>query len=62
MTTSSQVLVNSEEGPGTITSFTLRKNGLGLAAIATGAAMIAFLGAWSAAQIVRDGGAGPASW
>ncbi len=58
MTTSSQVLVNSDDGPGTITSFTLRTTGLGLAAIATGAAMIAFAGAWNAAQIVRDGGAG----
>ncbi len=58
MTTSSQVLVNSDDGPGTITSFTLRTTGLGLAAIATGAAMIAFAGAWNAAQIVSDGGAG----
>jgi len=56
MATSTQVLVDSPDGSASITSATLRKAGLGLAAIATGAAMIAFAGAWNAAQIVSDGG------
>ncbi|MEX1173679.1 MAG: hypothetical protein WEG56_13835 [Chloroflexota bacterium] len=57
MTTSSQKLVTTTQGPGgPPTADTLRKAGLGLAALAVGAAMIAFVGAWSAAQMVADGG------
>jgi len=58
MATSTKVLVDTSDGSEAITSETLRKTGLGLAAIATGAAMIAFIGSWSAAQIVADGGSG----
>ena len=56
MATSSQELITKTVGTGTPTSETLRKTGLGLAAIATGAAMLAFAGTWSAAGIVSDGG------
>jgi hypothetical protein len=57
MTTSSQKLVTSVPGAtGTPTAATLRKVGLGLAAVAIGAAMIAFAGARSAAQLVAEGG------
>ena len=54
MTTSSQKLVNTTVGPGATEPETLRTAGLGLAAFATGAAMIAFAGAWSAAQQHTD--------
>ena len=59
MTTSSQKLVNTTVGPGATAPETLRTAGLGLAAFATGAAMIAFAGAWSAAQLVGEGRSGP---
>ena len=54
MTTSSQKLVNTTVGPGATEPETLRTAGLGLATFATGAAMIAFAGAWSAAQQHTD--------
>ena len=56
MATSTQVLVDAPDGSASITSTTLRKTGLGLGAIATGAATIAFVGAWNEAQIVSEGG------
>jgi hypothetical protein len=57
MATTTRVLADPTNGSGSITPASLRRLGIGLSLVAFGAAMVAFAGALSSAQIGADGGA-----
>lgn len=57
MATTTRVLADPMDGSGSITPTSLRRLGIGLSLVGFGAAMVAFAGALSAAQITADGGA-----